>query len=253
MDGQTFVISANPQKPVAPEISGFVNLSERFHGTQAEFPTDDWPYLYYRKRGMTSEYLYTVLLLIGLSAAVVFVALPKGKVSYREATHFFFMGAGFLLLEVRNITSLALSFGSTWLVTSIAISALFVMALLANLIVSRHKQVQAGLAVWLGLFATIALAAFWHEGLLPFDQTWLQSLSTVFVASIAFLFTGIIFARSFSLTQSPGRSLGFNVLGGVIGGLAEHLSLAAGITGISLLALAFYLVAYVSRPHRAIS
>jgi hypothetical protein len=71
---------------------------------------------------------------------------------------------------------------------------------------------------------------------------------------LTFLFAGIVFAVSFSRTTAPGRALGYNVLGAVIGGLAEYLSLAIGIRGISVLGLAFYLLAFLlRRSNRAVA
>jgi SAM-dependent methyltransferase len=248
LDGQTFIIGATPGISIPDNVHGFVNITGKYTGKGAQPPTDDWPYLYYRSRGLTSEYLYTLLLLVCLSAIVVFIALPKGQMIYKEATHFFFLGAGFLLLEVKNITSLALSFGSTWVVTSVVISSLLGMILLANYWVHRRKIFGASYIVWVFLFLSILMAGLWQKHLLPFASPVLHSPLTVLIASLAFLFAGIIFASSFSVTKAPGRSLGFNVLGAVIGGLAEYLSLAIGISGISLVALGFYFFAFLFRP-----
>ena len=228
-------------------VKGFVNITDRYLRSTAEYPTDDWPFLYYRSKGITAEYLYTLLLLAALSAVVVFVVLPAGRVNYIEAGHFFFLGAGFLLLEVRNITSMALSFGSTWAVTSIVISALLLMILGANYLVQRMRLQTSLTAIWLFLFLSVILAALWHESLLSFAGPAIRSIFAVVIASLAFLFAGIIFAISFSQTTAPGRALGYNVLGAVVGGLAEYLSLAIGIRGISFLALGFYLIAFLLR------
>ncbi|MCI0604090.1 hypothetical protein L0156_13905 [bacterium] len=250
LDGQTFIIGATQTASIQDNVSGFVNITAKYDGKGAQFPTDDWPYLYYRSKGLTSEYFYTLVLLVCLSAVVVFIALPKGQMIYKEATHFFFLGAGFLLLEVKNITSLALSFGSTWVVTSIVISALLAMILVANYLVHR-RQVEGSPLIWAFLLLSILVAGLWREHLLSFASPAIRSLFTVLVASVAFLFAGIIFANSFSKTNTPGRSLGFNVLGAVIGGLAEYLSLSIGIAGISFVALGFYVLAFLLRPSPA--
>ncbi len=41
--------------------------------------------------------------------------------------HFFFLGAGFFLLEAQIISKMALLFGTTWLVNSIVISGLLLL------------------------------------------------------------------------------------------------------------------------------
>src|SRR5205823_1105145 len=51
--------------------------------------------------------------------------------------HFFFLGAGFMLLETKSIVQFALLWGSTWSSASLAIASVLVMALASALVVSR--------------------------------------------------------------------------------------------------------------------
>ena len=46
--------------------------------------------------------------------------------------HFFFLGAGFMLLETKSIIQFALLWGSTWVVASLAILSVLVMAMAAT-------------------------------------------------------------------------------------------------------------------------
>ena len=53
-------------------------------------------------------------------------------------------------------------------------------------------------------------------------------------------FAGIIFARWFERTDTPSAALGANLIGAVVGGLLEYLSLVVGLRQLYLLALLFY-------------
>jgi len=73
--------------------------------------------------------------------------------------HFFFLGAAFMLLEVRGISQLALLFGSTWIVNSIVITAVLCMMLAANLVVHLRKNISLHF-VYPVLFASLLLVYF---------------------------------------------------------------------------------------------
>ena len=49
--------------------------------------------------------------------------------------HFFFLGAGFLLLEAQIVSRMAMLFGRTWLVNSIVIAAILVLIVAVNFLV----------------------------------------------------------------------------------------------------------------------
>src|SRR5262249_35905708 len=98
--------------------------------------TDDWPFLYMRDRHIPSHYVGVLLMTLVFSAIAVFGALrvtsggpTSSGASALVATEFFFLGAGFMLLETRAITQFALLWGSTWIVASLAITSVLCMAL----------------------------------------------------------------------------------------------------------------------------
>ena len=108
--------------------------------TQA--PTDDWPYIYLEKPSI--PFLYFVL------AAVLALLYLYGRRQLggagatgkwdRANWHFFFLGAGFMLLEVQNISKAAVVLGNTWVVNAVIISGVMVMILLANLIAAKFPK-----------------------------------------------------------------------------------------------------------------
>src|SRR5262249_22733807 len=60
-----------------------------------------------------------------------------GAAGFGRGLHFFFLGAGFMLLETKSIVQFALLWGSTWSSASLAIASVLVMALASVFVVSR--------------------------------------------------------------------------------------------------------------------
>jgi SAM-dependent methyltransferase len=247
--GHIFVAVPDPVTPVPEELPGFANLTSLYAGANAAaVPTDDWPYLYYRDRTLSGEYLIALAMLLLISAAIVLPLQGKRSLGAREVAHFFLLGAGFLLLEVRNITTLALVFGSTWLVSSIVISAVLLMILAANALVTRGVGGSRRTLLWLLLIASILLSLAGGRVAASAIAPGLKAILATASVSATFLVAGLLFARAFARTTAPGAALGFNVLGAVAGGLAEYVSVLVGVDGLALVALSIYLLAWATAP-----
>jgi hypothetical protein len=152
--------------------------------------------------------------------------------------HMFFLGAAFLLMEVYAINRLALLFGTTWVVSAVAIAAILVEILAANLVVgilrfNLRPYAYAALAVLLPAGWMIGPEIVLGQGLGAGLLYALFLLSPVFCA-------GIVFATSFARSATAGAALGANILGAVLGGWAEYFTMATGIRFMALLALALY-------------
>jgi spermidine synthase len=248
--GTMFLISRNPTLQIKDSWPGMLNLTESIHSSgPVPMPTDDWPYLYYRDKTLAHEYAVTILMLTVLSALLVWAALPKGNMFGDGMPHFFFLGAAFMLLEVKNLTTLALVYGSTWVVTSVVISAVLLMVLLSNFLVGRYPRLPEEW-MWILLLASVVGVYFVPPDILS-GQRW-GSLAPTVLTSSTFLFAGFVFARSFSRTPVPSRALGANILGAVIGGLTEYLSLPLGIRSLLLIALLFYGAAWVLSDRKSL-
>jgi hypothetical protein len=153
--------------------------------------------------------------------------------------HFFFLGAGFLLLEAQIISKMALLFGTTWVVNSIVISALLLLILCANVVVQQRERIPYWLA-YTGMFGSFGLA--W---LVPLDRLFFHSLivrATVAtpVLCLPVFFAGIIFIRSFAQAGFSGKALGANLFGALMGGLLESLSFWMGLKALLLIAALLY-------------
>lgn len=198
--------------------------------------TDDWPYLYLEKNRLpTMNICFIAILIMMLLISVKFILPRKEKVN----RHFFFLGAAFLLIEFQNINKTALLFGSTWIVNAINISAILLLILLANLFLMKRKDINikivyGGLLVSLLAIYGIPLSAF--NVFPPVLKMILASL----LLNLPILFAGIIFGHSFRETPRKNTAYGSNIIGAVVGGLLESLSIIFGIRALTLLAIALY-------------
>jgi spermidine synthase len=212
--------------------------------------TDDWPYLFVERARIPAP----MLILAGLLAAVCLL-LVGGLIreERREAgapwtldRHFFFLGAGFLLLEVHNVGRLARVFGTTWLVNAWVIAGILLTILLANALVARRVRLPGPtvtLALLLGSLIFAAFAPIARMIALPLGSLWICLLY-----SLPLLGAGLIFARSFAVVEAPARALGANILGALCGGFLELSSFVLGLRGLLAVAALLYLASYRRAP-----
>jgi hypothetical protein len=64
--------------------------------------------------------------------------------------------------------------------------------------------------------------------------------------SLPLFFAGIIFASSFKKTNDITGVFGFNLLGAIVGGLCEYVSMWSGFNFLYLVAMGMYLVSFLS-------
>jgi hypothetical protein len=205
-------------------------------------PTDDWPHLYIRERRVPREYLVVLAGILLLSFVLV-------GANFRGARaldgHFFFLGAGFLLLETKSVTEFALLVGSTWQVNSLVFIVILLMILFANLLVLTVLR-RLNVPVCYLLVAVCLLAAYlwpigtWASGTGPLAY----AVAGAYLGAPIFL-AGMVFAFTFRRAYLGSLALASNLLGAVLGGTAEYLSLAYGIRSLSLLALAMYACSFL--------
>ncbi len=227
-----------------PSLAGFV-AQHPFPTNSPDVPvtTDDWPYLYQQGRSIPRTYLMLGVLVI-LVTAGLYLRIPEAR---RQAPSLFYfaMGAGFMLLETQAISRLALYFGTTWQVNGIVISVLLTALLAANLAVEHFPKSVS--SVWIVVPLLVGLmAVYW----LPFAQ--MQGSPAVvgmMVAGVFFIpvvFAGLLFSLEFRDELSPAAALGANVLGAVVGGLLENLSLILGMRGLIPITIGIYCIAAIA-------
>jgi hypothetical protein len=209
--------------------------------------TDDWPFLYMRAPELPRHYLAALSLVLVVSAIAVWFA-RDGGVGW--SWHFFFLGAGFMLLETKSIVQFALLWGSTWSSASLAIASVLVMALASALVASRVDIRRRGL-VLVALLALVAVNYAVPIGRVTFASRALESL---FYGALVFspvFCAGLLFSSSFKTSASTATDFGANLLGAIVGGAGEYLSLVSGYRFLLVLVAACYIAAAVTRRSAA--
>ena len=220
--------------------------------------TDDWPFLYLREPMIPTLSLRGMLIMGALALLLIFLFLPRrqkdtnalaerGIKSPRFAAlnvQLFFLGAGFMLIETKAVVTMALLFGSTWVVNSVVFLAVLVMILVANLWTLRFKPARLW-PFYLGLLTALTLNA-----IVPLDfflgmNRSIQVLGSCVLVFSPILFAAVIFAASFKRTTEPDRAFGINIAGAMVGGLAEYSSMLLGFQYLVLVAILFYALSAV--------
>jgi SAM-dependent methyltransferase len=206
--------------------------------------TDDWPFLYLEDRHLPRHYVIALLSVLGVSlgASMLTVRGAPGRWSWQ----FFFLGAGFMLLETRAITQLALLWGSTWVVASLAIVSVLAMALAANLAVARFEIVRPW-RVGAVLLALLLVNYLVPVGRVAFDSRALESIFYALLMFSPIFCAGLLFGSAIKRSTSLPRDFGANLLGAMVGGVAEYLSLVAGFGALLAVVGACYVGALLAR------
>ncbi|MEP6819422.1 MAG: hypothetical protein ABJA18_07790 [bacterium] len=221
--------------------------------------TDDWPFLYLRKPMIPTLNLRGMLIMGASGLLMIFLFLRRLKETSNAiandgsrargegnalSVQLFFLGAGFMLVETKAVVTMALLFGSTWVVNSVVFFAVLVMILLANrwTLMSQPERLwpyYTGLLIALILNTVVPLDFF-----LGMNRT-TQVIGSCVLVFAPILFAGVIFAASFKRTAHPDRAFGINIAGAMVGGLAEYMSMLLGFQYVMLVAILFYVLSAV--------
>ncbi len=226
----------------------------RMHRRDAsvEPASDDWPFLYLRNRHLPRHYGAALLIILIVSTVAVLgvqkmtIAQPFRAAERRWSWQFFLLGAGFMLLETKSIIQFALLWGSTWVVASLAIASVLTMALVANYVVSR-VEIRRPWLVGLVLVALLGANYLIPIGRVAFES---RALESVFYAVLVFspiLCAGLLFGSGIKHSTSLARDYGTNLLGAMVGGVGEYLSLLTGFRILLFLIALCYVGALVAR------
>lgn len=251
--GSTFLLARG--RELGPEAASPFPSGEPTRSLdEVRTTSDNWPFLYLRPGAF--PWAYAAVLVVILFGATVAVRRVFGRevVGGGFDAPLFFMGAAFLLLETRGITNLSLLFGTTWVVNAAVFSGILLTVLLANLAVIQFRPERE--RPWFVPLA-LSLGLLW---LLPASE--LTGLSMLMRGVVGGLlvgipvgFAGIIVSIRLSRARDPTAALGSNLLGAVLGGCLEYLSMAIGLQGLLLLAAGLYLaaLALLGQPVAAVS
>lgn len=226
-----------------PTLAAYYEAHRDFETALVPVTTDDWPYFYQRLPGIPAS----VVLVSALLLAIGWLFLRETGITATSLRwHFIFLGAGFMLLEAQIISKMALLFGTTWVVNSIVISGLLSLIVGSNLLVELKPGLRIEIA-YAGILASILPAYLTPVESFLFASLWLKALTATTVFCLPVFFAGIVFIKSFARAGFSGAALGSNLLGALVGGLLESLSLWTGIRSLLILAGGFYLAAWISQ------
>jgi len=221
--------------------------------------TDNWPFLYMRAPELPRHYLAALAVVLAISTIAVFSVLALASpgisgrsTSLRAASHFFFLGAGFMLLETKSIVQFALLWGSTWSSASLAIMSVLVMALVSARVASR-VDIRRRWPIAATLVVLLALNYVLPIGRLAFGSRAAESL---FYGALVFspvLCAGLLFSTSYKQSSSTAGDFGANLFGAMVGGVCEYFSLLTGYQFLLILVAGCYLLAVVSTVRGASS
>ena len=235
------VLTAHPGGPVA-------GCATYWRGSSLAPATDDHPFPYLRSASIPGSFLRMLgAILLG---SLLLIRLAGGRFTgMRSYLDLAFMGAAFLLLETKNIIQFALLFGTTWFVNSLVFTGVLLAVYLA-IETARRVRLPRPAILYGGLIASLAVT--W---LVP--QESLLSLPVVprFLAGAALAFAPIflanlVFAQRFSDVQNSGTAFAVNLLGAMVGGALEYLSLITGYRVLLIVIGALYGLAFVTGPRR---
>ena len=245
-------LAALKTDPVVPEHVAAYNQGTtpspaRMHvrDRSVEPSSDDWPFLYLQDRHIPRHYIAALALILIVSVIVVMAVLRGQSGSW--SWQFFLLGAGFMLLETKSIIQFALLWGSTWVVASLAIGAVLCMALISNFIVSK-VEIRHPWLVGAVLVALLLVNYLVPIGRIGFES---RALESVFYAALMFspiLCAGLLFGSAIQRSTSLARDYGTNLLGAMVGGVGEYLSLVTGFRWLLVLIGLCYLGALAARP-----
>jgi hypothetical protein len=242
----TFYIAGSQERiakaMLEPELMSFVARHSDFPTEQSTLTTDDWPYFYQREPGLPVP----VMVISSVLVLLCWLFLRKTGTVLRETRwHFFFLGSGFMLLEAQIISKMALLFGTTWVVNSIVIAGILLVIVAANYLVEYNRDFPVRWA-YAGIFVTVLVSYFMpvqkflHLSFVP------KMLLATVVLCLPVFFAGVVFVRSFARESFPAGALGANLLGGLVGGLLESLSLWSGIRSLVIVAGLLYLGSWIA-------
>src|SRR5229473_4062284 len=207
--------------------------------------TDDWPFLYLVGHSFPLIYIegLAIVLVFALGGALT---LAPRKVLRRFDWHMFFLGAAFMLLEVKSLTTFSLLFGSTWLVNSLVFFAILSSVLLAVLVNSKLK-IKRIWPFYLLLFGILALNILLPPETLLLGNPVARYLLARALAFAPVFLANIIFTNSFRDSETADIAFASNLLGIIFGAGLEYFSMLIGYRLLLIPVIVFYALALLLR------
>jgi hypothetical protein len=227
-----------------------VNCKTRWKRVSVAEPTDDYPFPYLQHRSIGPLYWHTLVLMLIASVALIGVAAGRGSLRMGRYVDLACMGAAFLLLETKNVVQFALLFGTTWFVNSLVFAGVLISVYLA-VETARHVRLAPPPVLYVLLLAALVVAwAVPQESLLALSPV-PRFLAAVAIAFAPIFLANLVFAQRFRDVASSTVAFGANLLGAIVGGMLEYLSLITGYRFLLVLVAALYALAFLFRGWRS--
>jgi SAM-dependent methyltransferase len=211
---------------------------------------DDRPFLYLKTQTIPDIYLIVIALILAVS--LIGIRIFGGPLrAMRGYGDLFFMGAAFLLLETRSITTFALLFGTTWLVNALVFTGVLVAVLLAIELTQRAKGPIPRPFIITALFGSLLVAFLIPNEMLLGLPVPLRLLFAVAIAFAPVFFANLLFTSRFKNAANPTAAFAANLFGAMIGGCLEYLSLILGYQWLLAVAAGLYLIAVLVGQRQA--
>jgi hypothetical protein len=238
---QMAVLTVHPAGPV-PHCAHF------WHGARVAPATDNRPFPYLPGATIPSAYLWMLgAILLG---SLLLVRLAGGPLTrMRSYLDLAFMGAAFLLLETKSIVQFALLFGTTWFVNSLVFAGVLVAVYLA-VETARWVRLPPSRVLYAALICALAVA--WvvpQEALLGLPLVG-RFLTASALAFAPVYLANLVFAQRFAGVETATTAFAANLLGAMVGGALEYLSLITGYQFLLILVGVLYGLAFVTGRRR---
>ena len=223
-------------------LSKVTVFSKNNYLSKVDKSTDDWPFFYMPSKVWPKSYIFIIFLIFISSFLFIQNTNPINKKNFSPAC--FFLGSGFMLIETKGITELALVFGSTWFVVSIVIGFILLMAYFANFLIIKKIKIKVWL-IYLLILISVSLGYFYtlidHGSINPIAQ----KILTPLMLTIPIFFSGLAFSKQLSVEKTLTVALSSNILGAIFGGLLEYNSMYFGFRSLYILGFIMYLTAFI--------
>ena len=213
-------------------------------------PTDDWPFFLMQAPVYPVNYIVSLGLVLLLSFVLVRQVLP-GQGVQAGMMPFFFMGAGFMLVETKAISELSLAFGNTWQVVAVTVVCVLLMAYAANIVAARVASQRLLWPAFAGIMVAVAAGYFVVTNDILDPRVPMGGVMMAVLLTCPLFFSGIVFSTLFSRTKDVGAAMAYNIMGAMLGGLLEYNAMRFGFSALYPMGAALYVLAAVTAMRAA--
>lgn len=226
------------------EEFGFADMTSVYADAalHVDLPTDDWPFFYMPSRAYPISYVVLWCLVLVWCLVLAGSFLPS-KLQFNHVV-FFFLGAGFMLVETKGITEIGLHFGATWHVIGIVVAGILIMAFLANSLVN-WLHIERTAIPYLFLFGSLVIGGLIaQDG--GFTPTFWGRLATIVILTCPVFFSGMVFSILLKSKGNIAGAMALNLFGAMCGGMLEYHSMYFGFQFLYWSAIGLYGLAFLS-------